>query len=387
MAIPISYNLRNLIVRKTTTLMTAAGIAMTVAVLLAVIGLNMGLRSAFAAEGDPLRLLILRKGGTAELTSLVSPQQFQIIKSFPGIAKDKSGQPLASLEVVTIITLPLKDNPDGINETVRGISPQGLAIRHLSLVQGVWFKPGLRQLVVGKAIAKRYASARIGQSLKFGRGYWTVVGVVDAGNSAVNSEILGDGNEIAADFNRSDQWSSAIVEATDEITAAALQKAIEADRRLNQTVMTEKEYYAAQTISALPVSVMGAFVCVIMAIGSAFAAMNTMYAAVARRAKEVGTLRVLGFSKGSILLSFLFESILLAIIGGLLACLIVIPLNGITTGVGNFVTFSETSFNFRIGPGVMMFGIAFAAIIGAIGGLLPAYQAANKQILTALRQV
>lgn len=387
MAIPISYNLRNLVVRKTTTLMTAAGIAMTVAILLAVMGLNIGLRATFAAEGDPLRLLVLRKGGTSELTSLFTPQQFQIVKSFPGIANDKNGQPLASIEVVTIITLPLKDNPDGINETVRGLSPQGLAMRHLSLLQGVWFRPGLRQVVVGKSIAKRFPSARVGQSLKFGRGYWTVVGVVDGGNSEMNSEILGDGNEIAADFNRSDTWSSALVQATDEITAAALQKSLEADRRLNVTVMTEKEYYAEQTISALPVSIMGAFVCIIMAVGSAFAAMNTMYAAVARRGKEIGTLRVLGFSKGSILVSFLLESVLLCVVGGLLACLIVLPLNGITTGIGNFITFSETSFNFRIGPAVMAVGIAFSAIIGAFGGLLPAFQAANKEILAALRQI
>lgn len=388
MAIPVSYNFRNLIVRKTTTLMTAAGIAMTIAVLLAVIGLNMGLRQAFAAEGDPQRLLVLRKGGTAELTSIVTQQQFQIIKSFPGIAAGSNGQPLASLEVVTIVTLgKTKDNPDGINETVRGLMPEGLAMRKLSLVGGRWFKPGLRELVVGKAIAKRYASARPGQSLKFGRGYWTVVGVVDGGDSAINSEILGDGNEIAADFNRSEQWSSVLVKATDEITAAALQKSLQADRRLNVAVMTEKEYYANQTVSALPISVMGAFVCIIMAIGSAFAAMNTMYAAVARRAKEIGTLRVLGFSKSSILVSFLIESILLSIIGGLLACLIVLPLNGITTGIGNFVTFSETSFNFRIGPAVMAVGIAFSALIGAFGGLLPAFQAANKEILTSLRQV
>lgn len=387
MAIPISYNFRNLVVRKTTTLMTAAGIAMTVAVLLAVVGLNVGLHKAFAAEGDPARLLVLRKGGTAELTSIVTPQQFQIIKSFPGIAAGKAGAPAASLEVVTIITLPTKDNPDGINETVRGLSPQGLAMRHLSLTDGVWFKPGLRQLVVGKGIANRYPAARVGKSLKFGRGYWTVVGIVDGGDSAVNSEILGDGNEIAADFNRSDAWSSVLLQCPDEITAAALRKSLESDRRLNVAVMTEKEYYAAQTISALPVSVLGAFVCVIMAVGSAFAAMNTMYAAVARRAKEIGTLRVLGFSKGSILLSFLFESVLLSIAGGLIACLIVLPLNGITTGIGNFVTFSETSFNFRVGPGVMVLGIVFSAIIGALGGLLPAFQAANKEILTSLRQV
>jgi len=150
--------------------------------------------------------------------------------------------------------------------------------------------------------------------------------------------------------------------------------------------MTEQDYYGRQTSSALPIRYLGTFVCIIMAIGSAFAAMNTMYAAVSRRAKEVGTLRVLGFSKGSILMSFLIESVLLSIAGGVLACLIALPLNGFTTGIGNFITFSETSFNFRIGPQLMCIGILFSVVLGAVGGLLPAAQAARKEILTALRQ-
>ena len=386
MAIPISYNIRNLIVRKTTTLMTAAGIAMTVAVLLAVLGLSEGLQKAFAAQGNPLHVLVLRKGGNAELTSLFTPEQFQTVKSFPGIAKSSDGQPLASLEVVTIITLANAQSPEGINITLRGISPRGLDMRSLKLVQGQWFKPGLRQLMVGKSLAKRYDQAQVGKQIKLRSNYWTVVGVIDGGDSAINSEIVGDGNEIASEYNRRDTYSSALVQATDEVAAAALRNALEADRRLNVTAMSEREYYEAQTTSARPIQILGAFVCIIMAVGSAFAAMNTMYAAVARRAKEVGTLRVLGFSRGSILLSFFLESVFLSLVGGLLACLIVLPLNSVTTGIGNFVTFSETSFNFRIGPQIMLWGLAFSAILGAIGGLLPARQAAKKEILTALRE-
>jgi putative ABC transport system permease protein len=386
MAIPISYNLRNLVVRKTTTLMTAAGIAMTIAVLMAVMGLNAGLKSTFSAQGDTRNLLLLRKGGTAELTSLFTPQWFQIVKGYPGIATGKDGQPLASLEVVTIVTLSDSPEASGVNITVRGLSPAGIEIRHPALIAGQWFKPGLRQLVVGKSIAKRYDKAHIGKQLKFGRGYWTVVGVMDGGESAINSEIWSDGNEIAADFNRSDAWSSAFVRAQDVVTAAALQKSLMVDRRLNIDVMTEPDYYGRQTQSAAPINYLGGFVCIIMAIGSAFAAMNTMYAAVARRSQEVGTLRVLGFSKGSIMLSFLIESVLLSVMGGLLACIIVLPLNGLTTGIGNFVTFSETSFNFKIGLGLMAIGILFSAVLGAIGGLFPAAQAARKEILIALRQ-
>jgi putative ABC transport system permease protein len=387
MAIPISYNIRNLIVRKTTTLMTAAGIAMTVAVLLAIMGLVSGLKSAFSAAGDPLHVLVMRKGGNAELTSLLTQEQFQVVKSFPGIAAGTDGQPMASLEVVSIVNLPSRDNPEGENVTLRGLSFRGVAMRKLKLAAGRWFHPGQREIVVGKWIAKRYPNAQIGKQLKFGKGNWTIVGVMDGGDSAVNSEIFGDGNQVASDFNRPDVYSSALLQATDEVTASALQNSLEADRRLNVTVMSEKAYYDLQTISAGPVQFLGFFVCIIMAVGSCFAAMNTMYAAVARRSKEVGTLRVLGFTKGSILFSFFVESLLLSLIGGIIACLIVLPLNNVTTQLGNFITFSQTSFNFRVGPEIMAIGIVFALILGAVGGLLPARQAAQKEILTALREV
>ncbi len=387
MAIPVTYNIRNLIVRKTTTIMTAAGIAMTVAVLLAVLGLVSGLERAFASTANPLHVLVMRKGGNAELTSLLTQQQFQIVKAYPGIATGSDGQPLASLEVVSVINLPSVENAEGSNVTLRGLSQRGIQMRHLRIVQGRWFNPAAREVTVGKDIAKRYPNARMGKQLRFGRGLWTVVGVMDAGDSAVNSEIFGDGVQVASDFNRQDTYSSALVQATDEVTAAALIKSLEADRRLNVTVMSEKDYYDAQTISARPVQFLGYFVCIIMAVGSCFAAMNTMYAAVARRAKEIGTLRILGFPRGSILWSFFIESILLSLVGGILACLVVLPLNNVTTGLGNFVTFSETSFNFRIGPDVMAIGIIFSLLLGAVGGLLPARQAARKEILTALREI
>jgi putative ABC transport system permease protein len=367
--------------------MTAAGIAMTVAVLLAVLGLVSGLRTAFEGTGDPLRVMVLRKGGNAELTSVITQQQFQVIKVFPGIAAWPDGQPKASLEVVSVINLPNVDNPVGANVTLRGISMRGVEMRKLKIISGRWFQSGQREVVVGKAIDKRYPLARLGKHLKFGRGYWTVVGVMNGGQSATNSEIFGDANQVAADFNRPDAYSSALVQATDEVTAAALRKSIESDPRLNVTVMTEKEYYSEQMIAARPITFLGYFVCIIMAIGSSFAAMNTMYAAVARRSKEIGTLRILGFTRGSILLSFFLESLLLSLVGGVLACIIVLPLKNVTTGLGNFITFSETSFNFHIGPVIMLIGLVFSLLLGATGGLLPARQAAKKEILTSLREV
>jgi putative ABC transport system permease protein len=387
MAIPLSYNIRNLVVRKTTTIMTAVGIALTVAVLLAVLALVAGLRSAFASTGDPLHVLVLRKGGNAELTSIVTQESFQVIKSFPGIAKGSDGQPLASLEVISVINLPNVDSPNGMNVTLRGLPSTGIQLRHLKLLRGRWFTPGKREVVVGKNIAKRTPGAQFGKQLKFGKGYWTVVGILDGGQSAYNSEIWGDASQVASDFNRANTLSSALLEADNEVAVQSLIHALGDDRRLTVDAMTEKSYYEQQTISSAPVQYLGIFVSIIMAVGSCFAAMNTMYAAVGRRAKEVGTLRVLGFTKGSILLSFFLESLLLSIVGGAIGILIVLPLNNVTTGIGNFLTFSETAFNFRVTPAIMIEGVLFALIMGALGGFLPARQAANKEILTALRDV
>jgi ABC-type antimicrobial peptide transport system permease subunit len=225
----------------------------------------------------------------------------------------------------------------------------------------------------------------LGKKLRFGRGDWEVVGVMDGGQSSVNSEILGDLNQVSSDFNRADGLSSVLLRATDEATVPALINSLNDDRRLGVEAQTEKSYYEAQTSSGALLQYLGIFISIIMAVGSSFAAMNTMYAAVARRAREIGTLRVLGFSRGSILFSFLIESLLLSALGGLLGCLLVLPLNNITTAVGSFVTFSEIAFNFRVSPQIMAAGLAFALVMGALGGLFPARMAARKEILTALR--
>lgn len=388
MAIPIAYNLRNLVVRKTTTIMTALGIALTVAVLLAILALVNGLRTALQATGNPLHVLVLRKGSETELVSNFTRGGFQDMKFKPGIARSKSGEPLASLEMVTVINLASVDAPDGINVTVRGLGLTGIELRNdLKLVTGRWFEPGKREVVVGESISKRFPGARMGSKLRFGKGDWDVVGVMSAGQSATNSEIFADLNQISSDFDRTEVLSSALVRATDAVAADALVKDLSNDQRLNVSAILEKDYYDKQTVSALPIQFLGIFVSVIMAIGSSFAAMNTMYAAVARRAREIGTLRVLGFSRASILLSFFTESVLLSTLGGVIGCLLVLPLNGVTTGIGNFATFSETAFNLRVSPGIMAAGVIFAMVLGAFGGLFPATNAARKQVLTALRGV
>jgi putative ABC transport system permease protein len=388
MAIPLTYNLRNLVVRKTTTIMTALGIALTVAVLIAVLALVEGLETAFQVMGNPLNVLVMRKGGTAELNSVVTRETFDQMKSMPGIARAADGHPLAALELVTGISLATADNPDGFNITLRGVTPVGLEIReNVKIGQGRWFRQGMREVVVGESIAHNYPEARVGKKLKFGKGEWEVVGVMDAGRAAISSEILGDLNQISGDLNRADGLSAVLVRATDPVTTEALINSINDDRRLNAVAQTERSYLDSQTTSAAPIQYLGIFVSIIMAVGSSFAAMNTMYAAVSRRAREVGTLRVLGFSRGSILTSFFLESVLLSIIGGILGCLLVLPLNNFSTSILSQVTFSEVSFAFHTGPKTMLVGVTFALIMGALGGLFPARTAARKEILNALRDL
>jgi putative ABC transport system permease protein len=388
MKIPISYNIRNLIRRRTTTIMTALGIALTVAVLLSVFAMVEGLRTSLSATGHPLHILVTRKGSKAELNSQMTQEQFQTIKVKQGIASSPDGGPMASLELVTVVILDSPENPSGINISLRGLTTNGFAMReYVRIAEGRMFQPGRREIVVGKGLAKRYPKARIGSKLNFGRGEWDVVGLMDGGRSAADSEIFCDLAQLASDQGREVTLSSVLIRAADRASMEALINDLKDDRRLNVDAVSEKTYYQDQTASAEPIRFLGVFVAIIMAIGSSFAAMNTMYAAVARRSAEIGTLRVLGFSKGGILISFLIESLLLSLLGGVIGCLLVLPLNNFTTGIGSFVTFSEFTFDFRITPRIMLTGVVFALVMGALGGLFPATSAARKEILTALREI
>ena len=387
MGVPITYNLRNLVERKATTLMTAVGIGLTVAVLVTAMALTAGLEKVFAGSGDPRQLIVLRKGVDAELSSSVSSESFQIIRRLPGIAIDAGGEPMVSPEALTVVNLPSVDSPEGMNVSVRGMLPIGLSMRSVGMKQGKKFEPGLRQIIVGESVARRYPDARIGKQVKFGRGLWEVVGVFQVGESASNSEIWVDLNQLRGDFEQQGGSSSLLVRAENESALAGLTKAIIDDQRLGSGVTGEKAYYASMTDAAKPLQNLGFAVAVIMAIGSAFAATNTMYAAVSRRGREIGTLRALGFGRWDILRSFMLESICLALIGGIFGVLIALPVNGFTTGVGSFVTFSEIAFKFHIGPMAIFLGLAFATLIGALGGFLPAWAASKKGIVEAMRDI
>ncbi len=395
MAIPISYNVRNLKLRKGLTVMTALGIALTVTTAIFLMALLAGLNRAFVTSGSNKNVLVLRKGSEAELSGGFDASLFPTLRELPGIAKDSHGEPMASGEWVVVIVLPRKDGTGEVNVTVRGMMPDGLEMRQtpdepggkpsVTLIEGRWFQPGQREVVVSKSIRSRFAHANIGDTMEFGKGSWTVVGVFDAGGSAYESEIWGDVNQMASDFDRQGGYSSAYLRATDPIAADALKNRVSDDQRLKLEGMLERDYYAKQTSSGAPIKYIGIVVAVIMAIGSSFAAMNTMYAAVAYRSREIATLRIIGFSRPSILTSFVFESVLLSVIGAVAGVILMLPFNGMTTGTQNPATFSEAVFSLQMTPHVVIVAVIFAMTMGLLGGIAPAWHAARQNILTALR--
>jgi putative ABC transport system permease protein len=386
MAIPLSYNVRNLRLRKGLTIMTALGIALTVATAIFIMALLAGLNRAFGTTGDPLNVLVLRKGSTSELSAGgVSRDAMQTLKELPGVAKNSKGEPLASGEDILVIVLPRKDGTGEVNVTTRFLTPLGIEMRpKIRLVAGRWFTPGEHEVVVSKSINKRFSHANIGDTMQIGSGQWKVVGIFDGAGTAHDSEIWGDINQLTTDFERT-VYSSVLLRATDPVSAKALVNRVSDDQRLKLAGMLEPDYYASQTKSGGPIKFVGIIVAIIMAIGSSFAAMNTMYAAVAYRGREIATLRVIGFSRSSILTSFVIESLLLSLLGALVGIVLMLPFNGMTTGTSNAVTFSEVVFSLQMTTGVVLTAILFAVVMGLFGGLAPAWHAARQNILGALR--
>ena len=387
MSIPLKYNLRNLIVRRVSTLMTVGTIALVVAVFVALMSLAKGLNSSFVETGSPENVLVIRQGSQTETQSFVSKEAFQIIQTIPGIARDQQGKPVASAEVVVLVNLPRRGSGEPTNVTVRGVSDAGFAIRpRIKLIEGRMFRPDVGEAIVSRKIADRFEDAGLGDTLQLGRRKLTMVGVFDADKTAFDSEIWSDVIGVADAFDRSG-YSSVLFRAENVATRDQVASRIEAEQRLKLEAKSELAYYEEQTSSSAPIRGLGIFVAIIMGIGACFGGMNTMYAAVAHRTREIGTLRALGFSKTSILTSFVIESVILALIGGVVGCLLALPVNGIATGTMNFRTFSEVAFSFRITPDLLAMALIFSVLLGFIGGLLPSRLAARMPITKALREI
>jgi putative ABC transport system permease protein len=387
MAIPLKYNLRNLIVRRVGTLMTVGTIALVVAVFVALMALANGLNSALIATGAPENIVVLREGSQTEMQSGVSKEAFQIIQALPGVARDTEGKPVASGEIAVVVNLPRRASGESSNVTLRGVSQTGIAMRpQIKLVEGRMFRTEVGEAIVSRKIADRFTGAGLGQTLQLGRRSLTVVGVFDAGGTAFDSEIWSDVNDVASAFDRSG-YSSVLARAESVATRDQLANRIAAEQRLKLEAKPEMKYYEEQTGASAPIKGLGIFVAIILGVGACFGGMNTMYAAVAYRTREIGTLRALGFSKASIMLSFVIESMIIALIGGVVGCLLALPVNGIATGTMNFRTFSEIAFSFKITPDLFVSALIFAAVLGLLGGLLPSRMAARMPITKALREI
>lgn len=389
MAIPIIYNLRSVKARWTSAIVAVVGIAGTVGVFVAMLSLARGFKATLVSSGSPDNAIVMRAGATSEMTGGVGIDTVKIIQDKPGIARSADG-PLMTPEIVLVAPIPLISTGTDANVEVRGVSKNVLEIRkNIKILQGRMFTPGLYEIVVGKNANISYAGLTLGNTISLGSGHWKIVGVFDAGGSSFDSEIWGDAHLIGPAYNRPDTFfQSVTVHLASRDTFQGLKDAATTDPRLNVDVTREIDYYAKQSnrLTTL-ITVLGGIVAAIMAIGAVFGALNTMYSAVAERGREIATMRALGFGGPSVVFSFVIEALLIAFVGGLIGCLAVIPLNGLTTGAMNLQTFSHVAFAFKITPELLVKGVVFALVMGLIGGFLPAVRAAQLPVATALREL
>jgi putative ABC transport system permease protein len=389
MAIPLTYNLRSLRARWTSTVVAVLGIAGTVGVFVAMLSLARGFEATLVASGSAHNALVRRAGSTSEMDSTITLDQVRVIEDAPGVARADGGV-LVSPEVVVIAPFPLQRTATDANVQVRGVSPKALAVRDSArLVAGRFFEPGLTELVVGRNVASTYTGLELGKSVRFGGGTWTVVGVFDAGGSAFDSELWCDANVLNQVYQRPrNVFQSVTVRLASPQALTTFKDALTADPRVTVQVDREVDYYRKQSrMLTTLITVLGTLVALVMGIGAVFGALNTMYSAVAERAREIATMRALGFGVGSVVTSFIIEALCIAFGGGVLGCMAVLPLHGLTTGAMNWQTFSHLAFAFRITPLLLVSGLGFALLMGLVGGVPPALRAARQRIAVALREL
>jgi len=386
-SVPIAYNFRSIRVRWASAVVAVLGIAGTVGVFIAMLSLARGFRATLVSSGSADNALITRAGATSEMTSGVSLDSVKIIQDAPGIARGADG-PLLTPEAVLMAPIPLRSTGTDANVELRGVSPNVLAIRNnVKIMEGRMFRPGLSEIVVGKNAKATYTGLTLGSTIWLGSARWQVVGIFDAGGSAFDSEVWGDAHLLNGAYKRPDTLSQSVtVHLASPAALQQLKDSLTGDPRLNVDVTREIDYYAKQsTRMTTLITRLGGFVAVIMAIGAVFGALNTMYSAVAERGREIATMRALGFGGANVVLSFVFEALMISLFGGVLGCLAVLPLNGWTTSTMNFQTFSNLAFAFKITPLLLLGGVCFALAMGFLGGILPAIRAARLPVAAALR--
>jgi putative ABC transport system permease protein len=386
MALPLSYNIRNIAVRWKITLLAVGGISLVVAVLLVLTAMANGFRVALRATGSPENAIVTQRGSNGELTSGFSRDNANTIMVDSRVERDDRGQPLASPEIVIVASLPRKTDGSDVNVTVRGVSPMAFKVRqNVRIVEGRNFTPGLYELVVGKKASDRYEGAQVGSTIRIQRRTWNVVGVFTSEGSGFESEIWGDVDVMGPAFNRSNGYQSLTVRLKDPSTVAAFDADLQRNPSMQVQMAGEREFYEKQAgTTAATLVALAVFVGVVMGIGAIFGAMNTMYGLVASRTREIGTLRALGFSRMSILVAFMIESAFLALIAGIVGCILALPVNAMSGATGG-ANFSEVAFAFRLSPVWLVIAIVAAVLMGIFGGLFPSFRAARTPITAALR--
>ena len=385
--IPIKYNVRNLRVRWVTTLMTVIATAVVVAVTVLVFGFSDGLEHALRISGEPLDIVVLRQGSDNETGSTVDPQVAREIANQPEVAKDETGAPLCAAEHVTILTKPRRGDGGTVNVIVRGVQPASRVLRpDFKIVEGRDLKPGVNEAITSRAMAKRFQQLGLNDKFEINKVDFTIVGYFEAGGSAAESEVWTALDDLTGARRTPGAVSAVSLRCRDEAAKEKLMVALKEDERFKLKPIDEMKYFEEQTSSSILIKSLGFILGGFLTFGAMFAAANTMYAAVANRAREIGTLRAIGFSRGAILTSFMLESVLLCLIGGVLGCLANLPLVGLSAGTSNFATFSELTFSFQFGPWTFVRGVCMALVMGLLGGLFPAVRAVRMKVVDALRQ-
>lgn len=385
--IPVKYNVRNLAVRWVTTLMTVIATGLVVWATVLTFGLTDGLEHALRISGEPLDLIVMRKGSTEETSSSITPQQAREIANLDGIARDSSGQPMCSAEFVTILTKPRRHNGGTTNLIIRGLQENGRDLRPgFKIVKGRDIRPGLNELITSERMADRFENLAIGEKLEINKVFFEVVGYFEANGSSAESEVWGDLRDMTSARRTPDALNSVNLRARDAAAKEALLNRIRNDEQFKLDAVDEVTYYERQMTASIAIKFVGFVIAGFLTMGAMFAAANTMYAAVASRGREIGALRAIGFSRRSVLCSFLLESVLLCLLGGALGCLATLPFNGLSTGTANWATFSEITFSFRFGPKVLLQGFMMAFTMGLLGGISPALRAVRMPIISALRE-
>ena len=386
MAIPFNYIARNLAARRLTTVLTAGGMALVVYVFATVLMLAAGLEQTLVSTGEDDNVVVIRRGSQTEVQSGVDRQQASVIESLPDIAVDGDGHRLLSKEPVVLINLPKRDTGKAANVVIRGVTAAGLALRpQVHIVQGRMFQPGTAEVIAGTSIAGSFRGAGLGETLRFASRDWTVVGVFDGGRTGFDSEIWGDAEQMLQAFRRTG-FSSVLFKLSDADRFDAVKAELESNPRLTVEAKRERRFYADQSEQLSKfITYLGTSISIIFSVGAIIGAMITMYASVASRVAEIGTLRALGFSRGAVLSAFLGEALLLGLVGGVVGLAAASLMQTLSVSTTNFQTFAELAFSFTLTPRIVAASLVFALAMGFIGGFLPAARAARMKIVDALR--